>query len=201
MYEYIIGTIVKVTPRYIVVERDQMGYLVFVANPFRYQVDLERQQKIYLHQAVRETEIMLYGFVDEAEKQLFLKLLNVSGIGPKSALAILASEDHSGLINAIEQEDDGYLTNFPGIGKKTAKQIILDLKGKLNDLDQTKLVGQQGIELTTTEQPYLQEAIEALTALGYTKTEIKRVAKKLENYTGDSTDAYLRQGLRLIMKK
>lgn len=110
-------------------------------------------------------------------------------------------KNHSGLINAIEQEDDGYLTNFPGIGKKTAKQIILDLKGKLNDLDQTKLVGQQGIELTTTEQPYLQEAIEALTALGYTKTEIKRVAKKLGNYTGDSTDAYLRQGLRLIMKK
>ncbi len=109
-----------------------------------------------------------------------MKLLNVSGIGPKSALAILASEDHSGLINAIEQEDDGYLTNFPGIGKKTAKQIILDLKGKLNDLDQTKLVGQQGIELTT---------------------KIKRVAKKLETYTGDSTDAYLRQGLRLIMKK
>lgn len=144
---------------------------------------------------------MLYGFVDEAEKQLFLKLLNVSGIGPKSALAILASEDHSGLINAIEQEDDGYLTNFPGIGKKTAKQIILDLKGKLNDLDQTKLVGQQGIELTTTEQPYLQEAVEVLSALGYTKTEIKRVAKKLETYTGASTDAYLRQGLRLIMKK
>lgn len=201
MYEYIIGTIVKVTPRYIVVESGQMGYLVFVANPFRYQVDFNRQQKIYLHQAVRETEIMLYGFVDEAEKQLFLKLLNVSGIGPKSALAILASEDHSGLINAIEQEDDGYLTNFPGIGKKTAKQIILDLKGKLNDLDQTKLVGQQGIELTTTEQPYLQEAIEALSALGYTKTEIKRVAKKLETYAGDSTDAYLRQGLRLIMKK
>ena len=201
MYEYIIGTIVKVTPRYIVVESGQMGYLVFVANPFRYQVDLNRQQKIYLHQAVRETEIMLYGFVDEAEKQLFLKLLNVSGIGPKSALAILASEDHSGLINAIEQEDDGYLTNFPGIGKKTAKQIILDLKGKLNDLDQTKLVGQQGIELTTTEQPYLQEAIEALSASGYTKTEIKRVAKKLETYAGDSTDAYLRQGLRLIMKK
>ena len=201
MYEYIIGTIVKVTPRYIVVESGQMGYLVFVANPFRYQVDLNRQQKIYLHQAVRETEIMLYGFVDEAEKQLFLKLLNVSGIGPKSALAILASEDHSGLINAIEQEDDGYLTNFPGIGKKTAKQNILDLKGKLNDLDQTKLVGQQGIELTTTEQPYLQEAIEALSALGYTKTEIKRVAKKLETYAGDSTDAYLRQGLRLIMKK
>ena len=201
MYEYIIGKIVKITPRYLVLECNGIGYLIYVANPFRYQVDQVAEQKIYVHQAVREQEMTLYGFYDEAEKQLFLKLLNVSGIGPKSALAILASEDHSGLINAIEQEDDGYLTNFPGIGKKTAKQIILDLKGKLNDLDQTKLIGQQGIELTTTEQPYLQEAIEALSALGYTKTEIKRVAKKLETYTGDSTDAYLRQGLRLIMKK
>ena len=79
MYEYIIGTIVKVTPRYIVVESGQMGYLVFVANPFRYQVDLDRQQKIYLHQAVRETEIMLYGFVDEAEKPTFLEIIECFG--------------------------------------------------------------------------------------------------------------------------
>lgn len=190
-----------VTPRYIVVESGGIGYLIYVANPFKYTVDTLKQQKIYVYQAVRETEIMLYGFYDEAEKQLFLKMLSVSGIGPKSALAVLASEDHQGFINAIEQEDDGYLTNFPGIGKKTAKQIILDLKGKLSDLTKVEMLGQQGMDLTQKTSPYLLEAIEALTALGYTKTEIKRVSKKLEKYDGNSTDDYLRQGLRLIMKK
>lgn len=190
-----------VTPRYIVVESDGIGYLIYVANPFKYTVDTLKQQKIYVYQAVRETEIMLYGFYDETEKQLFLKMLSVSGIGPKSALAVLASEDHQGFINAIEQEDDGYLTNFPGIGKKTAKQIILDLKGKLSDLTKVEMLGQQGMDLTQKTSPYLLEAIEALTALGYTKTEIKRVSKKLEKYDGNSTDDYLRQGLRLIMKK
>ncbi|KRL84274.1 Holliday junction branch migration protein RuvA [Ligilactobacillus apodemi] len=201
MYEYIIGNVVTVTPRYIVVESGGIGYLIYVANPFKYTVDTLKQQKIYVYQAVRETEIMLYGFYDEAEKQLFLKMLSVSGIGPKSALAVLASEDHQGFINAIEQEDDGYLTNFPGIGKKTAKQIILDLKGKLSDLTKVEMLGQQGMDLTQKTSPYLLEAIEALTALGYTKTEIKRVSKKLEKYDGNSTDDYLRQGLRLIMKK
>lgn len=190
-----------VTPRYIVVESGGIGYLIYVANPFKYTVDTLKQQKIYVYQAVRETEIMLYGFYDETEKQLFLKMLSVSGIGPKSALAVLASEDHQGFINAIEQEDDGYLTNFPGIGKKTAKQIILDLKGKLSDLTKVEMLGQQGMDLTQKTSPYLLEAIEALTALGYTKTEIKRVSKKLEKYDGNSTDDYLRQGLRLIMKK
>lgn len=190
-----------VTPRYIVVESGGIGYLIYVANPFKYTVDTLKQQKIYVYQAVRETEIMLYGFYDEAEKQLFLKMLSVSGIGPKSALAVLASEDHQGFINAIEQEDDGYLTNFPGIGKKTAKQIILDLKGKLSALTKVEMLGQQGMDLTQKTSPYLLEAIEALTALGYTKTEIKRVSKKLEKYDGNSTDDYLRQGLRLIMKK
>ena len=201
MYEYIIGNVVTVTPRYIVVESGGIGYLIYVANPFKYTVDTLKQQKIYVYQAVRETEIMLYGFYDEAEKQLFLKMLSVSGIGPKSALAVLASEDHQGFINAIEQEDDGYLTNFPGIGKKTAKQIILDLKGKLSALTKVEMLGQQGMDLTQKTSPYLLEAIEALTALGYTKTEIKRVSKKLEKYDGNSTDDYLRQGLRLIMKK
>lgn len=200
MYEYIIGTVVSVTPRYIVVETGQIGYLIYVANPFRYG-EGTKQVKIYLHQVLRENEVMLYGFVDATEKQLFLKLLSVSGIGPKSALAILANEDHSGLVSAIDQEDVGYLTSFPGIGQKTAKQIVLDLKDKLNDLATEALIGQQTITLTEKQDPYLDEALEALSALGYTKTEIKKVTKKLKDYKGDSTDAYLRQALRLIIKK
>ncbi|SEM53461.1 Holliday junction DNA helicase subunit RuvA [Ligilactobacillus sp. WC1T17] len=201
MYEYLIGAVVDVTPQYIVVENNQLGYLIYTANPYRFTADPNKKEKIYLEQIVRENEITLYGFRSAKEKKLFLKLLEVSGIGPKSALAILANEDHQGFVLAVNNEDDGYLTKFPGIGKKTAKQIILDLKGKLTDLDSPEaLIGQQGLTLTATADPYQKEAVAALLALGYTKQEVKRVAKKLQDYTADSTDGYLRYALKMMMK-
>lgn len=203
MYEYLIGTITQVFPAYIVVENNGIGYLINVANPFRFKSDETKQEKIYLHQIVRENEIALYGFSDFNEKQLFLKLISVSGIGPKSALAILANEDHNGFVSAVNNDDDAYLTKFPGIGKKTAKQIILDLKGKLGGLESGKpLKGQQDLEIVAEQtSPYLKEALEALLALGYTKTEVKKTGRKLLDFKGDSTDEYLRKALRLMMNK
>ena len=203
MYEYLIGTITQVFPAYIVVENNGIGYLINVANPFRFKSDETKQEKIYLHQIVRENEIVLYGFSDFNEKQLFLKLISVSGIGPKSALAILSNEDHNGFVSAVNNDDDAYLTKFPGIGKKTAKQIILDLKGKLGGLESGKpLKGQQDLEIVAEQtSPYLKEALEALLALGYTKTEVKKTGRKLLDFKGDSTDEYLRQALRLMMNK
>ncbi|AEN78674.1 Holliday junction branch migration protein RuvA [Ligilactobacillus ruminis] len=203
MYEYLIGTITQVFPAYIVVENNGIGYLINVANPFRFKSDETKKEKIYLHQIVRENEIVLYGFSDFNEKQLFLKLISVSGIGPKSALAILANEDHNGFVSAVNNDDDAYLTKFPGIGKKTAKQIILDLKGKLGGLESGKpLKGQQDLEIVAEQtSPYLKEALEALLALGYTKTEVKKTGRKLLDFKGDSTDEYLRQALRLMMNK
>lgn len=200
MYEYLRGVITEVTPYYIVVDVNGVGYQVYVANPFKYEEDEHAEQKAFVYQAVRDNDISLYGFKNSSEKQLFLKLLDVSGIGPKSALAILANDDNRGLINAINSDDDGYLTKFPGIGKKTAKQIILDLKGKLSDVDSDMLTGQDNLDLDlNASSPYLKESLEALRALGYTKTEVKRISKKLEKYDGKSTDDYLRQGLRLLM--
>ena len=176
MYEYLIGTITQVFPAYIVVENNGIGYLINVANPFRFKSDETKQEKIYLHQIVR---------------------------GPKSALAILANEDHNGFVSAVNNDDDAYLTKFPGIGKKTAKQIILDLKGKLGGLESGKpLKGQQDLEIVAEQtSPYLKEALEALLALGYTKTEVKKTGRKLLDFKGDSTDEYLRQALRLMMNK
>lgn len=200
MYEYLRGVITEVTPYYIVVDVNGVGYQVYVANPFKYEEDEHAEQKVFVYQAVRDNDISLYGFKNSSEKQLFLKLLDVSGIGPKSGLAILANDDNRGLINAINSDDDGYLTKFPGIGKKTAKQIILDLKGKLSDVDSDMLTGQDNLDLDlNASSPYLKESLEALRALGYTKTEVKRISKKLEKYDGKSTDDYLRQGLRLLM--
>ncbi|EJF00717.1 Holliday junction branch migration protein RuvA [Liquorilactobacillus mali] len=202
MYEYFEGLITTVTPYYIVVEIQGVGYQVYVANPFRYHVDLKKQKRVYIYQAVRENAITLYGFWNLAEKNLFLKLLNVSGIGPKSALAILANDNHLGLVEAINGENVVYLTKFPGVGKKTAQQIVLDLKGKLDDLsEQSDFAGQQSLEFKDdgVSNGNLTEALAALDALGYTKTETRKITKQLKQIDADSTDDYLRAALKLLM--
>lgn len=193
MYEYLVGQITEVTPTHVVLEVNGVGYLIQTANPYRFQVDAETSIRIYVHQAIRETEVSLFGFVDQAEKRLFLKLLNVSGIGPKSALAILANEDHDGLVNAIETNDITFLTKFPGIGKKTAQQIVLDLAGKLADLGIDPVAE---APVNASDNGALDDALAALTALGYSSREVKHVANKLANLEQLTTDQYLSAALR-----
>ncbi|MGX7030577.1 Holliday junction branch migration protein RuvA [Vagococcus zengguangii] len=205
MYEYMKGQVTFVSPYYIVLEVGGIGYQLAVANPFRYNTET-KETLIYIYQAVREDAINLFGFNQYEEKQLFMKLISVSGIGPKSALAIMAGEDHVGLVKAIESDDFKYLTKFPGVGKKTAQQMILDLKGKLDDLVISELKGDEqisllDIDLDGSNNRYLEEAIEALLALGYSQKELARIEKELKSLNLDSTDAYLRQGLSLLMKK
>ncbi len=121
MYEYFKGIISKITAKYIVLEVNSIGYILHVANPMLTQV-IHQEAKVYVHQVVREDAELLYGFATEEEKQLFLSLISVSGIGPVSALAIIAADDNVGLVQAIEQKNITYLTKFPKIGKKTASR-------------------------------------------------------------------------------
>ncbi|KPG70479.1 Holliday junction branch migration protein RuvA [Enterococcus sp. RIT-PI-f] len=196
MYEYIIGKVTDIFPAYIVVESYGIGYQIAFGNPYAFSGKLNQEVKIYLHQVIREDAHSLYGFSTIEGKQLFLKLISVSGIGPKSALAIMANDDHAGLITAVENEDVTYLIKFPGVGKKTAQQMVLDLKGKL-----AELVGETAILPVTVATTALEEALEALKALGYSDKEIKKVEKQLATNITKSTDEYLREALRLMMKK
>ena len=131
MYEYFKGILSKITAKYIVVEVGQIGYILHVANPYAYSGQLNQEIQVFVHQVIREDAQLLYGFGTEDEKQLFLNLISVSGIGPVSALAIIAADDNAGLVQAIEQKNITYLTKFPKIGKKTAQQMVLDLEGKV----------------------------------------------------------------------
>lgn len=203
MYEYIIGVVTAIQPAYIVLETNGIGYLVYMANPYRLTDYLNKEVKVYIHQAVREDAQLLYGFRLEEEKRLYLRLIQVSGIGPKSGLAIMANEDHSGFIQAIEEEDIKFLMKFPGVGKKTASQLVLDLKGKLTDLA-TGTIGTTTLDLTVEKETMhagLYDAIEALAALGYSKRDITRIEPALEAMEASSTDTYLRAALTLLMKR
>ncbi|MDN6616913.1 MAG: Holliday junction branch migration protein RuvA [Enterococcus sp.] len=197
MYEYITGRLTFISPRYVVLDVNGIGYQIALGNPYRYSSKMEQSETIYVQQIIREDAHLLYGFETLAEKELFLRLLSVSGIGPKSGLAIMANEDHQGLIQAIEAGDVTYLTKFPGVGKKTAQQMVLDLKGKLAELvDDPMSLFYEGNDDTA-----LAEAMEALQALGYSPKEIKKVEKILEKETLQNTDDYLRAALKLMMKK
>ncbi|EAE3588380.1 Holliday junction branch migration protein RuvA [Listeria monocytogenes] len=201
MYDYIKGTVTTITPEYIVVEAGKIGYQIITGNPFSFQQLEGTEAQVFLYQHVREDNISLFGFQTTEERYLFKKLLSVSGIGPKSALAIIASGDVVPLISAIESEDDVYLTKFPSVGKKTARQIILDLKGKLADVVASEIVYvAPENDMVAGLSPQLEEAVLALEALGYSTRELKKVIPKLAKEEDLTSDAYIKLALQLMTK-
>lgn len=195
MYEYLNGELAHILPTAIVVDVYGVGYQVVFANPYRLQDSLKKQIKVLVQQVVREDSITLYGFISSEERELFQRLISVSGIGPKSAMSILANDDTEGFVNAVENGNVTYLTKFPGVGKKTAQQIILDLKGKFEVLPEeaTKAV-------VSTNQATLEEAKEALLGLGYSAKEITKIWKSLEAAAPSTTQEALKVAFKLLMK-
>ncbi len=177
MFNYIKGKITIVNGDYIVIENNSIGFQLKTANPFLFNVGEDTIVYTYLH--VREEIFELYGFKTIEEKQLFLQLISVKGLGPKGALAILASGKIAEVIEAINQGNTKFLQTFPGIGVKASQQIILDLHGKLN-FDQS---------LSNNTHPKIANICEALKSLGYKSNEIKSVIPLLEkNITSSESD-------------
>ena len=164
---------------------NNVGFEVKTPNPYDYKLD--DIEKVYIHHYVREDAIFLYGFKTNDQKKLFIKLLSVKGIGPKSAVAILATGNVDDVIGAIEIGNVKFLCKFPGIGPKASQQIILDLKGKLN-LEVERIVLSTNID----------EVEEALQSLGYRAKEIKRVIKDLDG--SKPTNQLLKEALAKMLK-
>ncbi|UII55017.1 Holliday junction branch migration protein RuvA [Cytobacillus spongiae] len=202
MYDFIKGKVYFVGPEYIAIENNGIGYQILTPNPFIYSKDYQQDIHIYTYHYVREDAMALYGFHSREEKTLFTKLLNVSGIGPKGALAILASGNPEQVVQAIENEDEAFLVKFPGVGKKTARQMILDLKGKLQDLVPDffpNLFHPEKGAHEESDNHDLEEATLALKALGYSEREIKKIIPELmkEKLT---TDQYIKKALQKLLK-
>ena len=187
MYSYIKGLIVGITNNSIVVDNHGIGYMIYVANPYRFQRN--KDMLIYVYQQVKEDGILLFGFASQEEKELFMKLISVKGIGCKTAIGMLAVGDIEGIIQAIETKNIPYLKKIPGIGPKAAQQIILDLQGKFNVIN-------QGLFSSSQE---LEEASEVLVALGYKQQEVDKVMSLLANEQMD-TNAYVKKALSMLVK-
>lgn len=183
MYAYIKGIVSEIESNYIVLDNNGVGYLIYTANPYSFEENQE--YLIYLYQYVREDEISLYGFKTKEEEDLFLKLIGVKGLGCKMALPMIAAGSTSGIIDAIERENILYLKKFPKIGDKVARQIILDLKGKL--VANNENVSNDFDELT-----------EALKGLGYKVSDINKVIKQIN--PGDEIEVQIKEALKLLLK-
>lgn len=185
MFDYIKGIITDIKSNSIVVENNGIGYLVYVANPYSFELD--KESKVYIYQQITEDSNNLYGFKSLDEKDLFLKLISVKGLGCKMALPILAVGSIEGIKDAIERENILYIKKFPKIGDKLAKQIILDLKGKLG---YTAI----GSSITETES----ELRDVLLGLGYKDKEISPVLVRVDNTL--SIEDQVKEALKLLLK-
>lgn len=183
MYGYIKGFVKDIESDYIVLDNNGVGYLIYTASPYSFEMD--KEYTVYLYQHVREDEISLYGFKTIDEKKLFLRLTSVKGVGCKMALPMLALGSTDGIIDAIERENILYLKKFPKIGDKVARQIILDLKGKLAKSD----------EVSTKVSD---ELIEALKSLGYKQTDINKVVKNVDSTL--DIEVQIKEALKLLLK-
>ena len=182
MYAYLNGIIKDIESNYIVLDINGIGYLIYVANPYYYQI--ENSYKVYTYTHIREDEFSLYGFKSKEELDLFLKLISVKGLGPKMALPILATGSIEGIMDAIDSENILYLKKFPKIGDKVARQIILDLKGKLAK--------------TVTNNNVNEELTEALLALGYKNNDIKKVVASIDSNL--TIENQIKEALKLLLK-
>jgi len=193
MYAYLQGQLTQILPTHVVMDIRGVGYECHTPNPYRLQKFLNKETKLFTQLIVREDAHTLYGFVSAEEKSLFLSLNKVTGIGPKSALAILATSSPDEIRRAIEEENEAYLIKFPGIGKKTARQIILDLKGKLVITDESALFEE------FTDSGAVAEALLALEALGYSKRELTKVEKILKAEKIEQVDDNIKRGLQILV--
>lgn len=196
MYDYIKGKLSRITAKYIVVEAGGLGYIINVANPYSFSDQMNQEVTIYVHQVIRDDAHLLFGFHSEDEKDVFLNLISVSGIGPMTALAIVAVDDNEGLVNAIDTSDIKYLMKFPKIGKKTAQQMVLDLAGKFVEAPETNGKAAKAKPAGNQE---LDDAMEALLALGYKASELKKIRAFFEG-TNETADKYISSSLKMLMK-
>lgn len=199
MIEFIVGTIDYVEDTYVAVEQGGIGYQVFVSHPEHFAE--QENVRLYTHQVVREDLLHLYGFLSREERDLFRLLLDVSGIGPKAGLAIMATHSPQQFVQAIQQENLKILTQIPGIGKKTAQRMILELRDKLAKTSQFATV--DSLPVSAEERAVSQDVIAALVGLGYNEGEAQTFVQTVaqEPDAPQTIEDWIKRALQVAMNQ
>lgn len=185
MIGYIKGKLLIKKPNYLLIEAGGIGYFINIPLSTYYKLEEKKEAELYIHTKIRDDQINLYGFYDLTEKEIFEKLITISGVGPKTALALLSGLSIEELYQIMQTQDVKKLCKIPGIGNKTAQRILLEIRDKI-----------QKIMPNVPEQIHLNEdvkkdLISALVNLGYTTREAEDVAIKVLNKNDNSDISYL----------
>jgi len=197
MIAYVRGTIFSKNPQSVVVDIHGIGYQIFIPLSTFYQLpDETKTVSLYVYTHVREDILQLFGFQTEMEKQVFLLLISVSGIGPKVALNILSGMGFEELLSAIVREDSEKISSIPGVGKKTSQRIILELKEKASKIAEGIEVAPEA-KLEIRDREIYEDALSALINLGYpSKAAKKAIEAALRNGHEMNIETLLKEALR-----
>ncbi len=203
MISFIRGLVADTTENAVILENNGIGYEIFMTGSSIEQVScIDGEVKIHTYFQVREDAMQLYGFLSKDDLEMFRLLLNVNGIGPKAALGVLAGLTADELRFAVLSDDIKTISKAPGIGKKTAQKLILELKDKLKleDAFEKKLAHEQ--EAASVSGFLIhdgrQEAAEALIALGYSSTDAMKAVRKVTDVSPDDVEALLKAALKQL---
>ncbi len=202
MYAYVNGIVADVWEDGCVIDVNDIGYNVKISgSTFTKLPGIGERVKLYTYTSVREDALQLFGFLSRNELEMFKKLITVNGIGPKGGLALLSVMDADDLRFAIISQDVKAISSAPGIGKKTAERVILDLKDKL-DIDagmiQREMDGYAGVTAKNLENPQIKEAVEALVALGYGQSEASKAVSRVDGADLMESGALLKAALKKL---
>jgi Holliday junction DNA helicase RuvA len=194
MIAHLRGKLISKHPNQAIVEAGGVGYDVVISVPtFSELPALNVEVSFFIHTHVREDALALFGFLRAGEKQLFEKLLSVSGIGPKLAITILSGMPAEAMIAAIKGNNVASLTRIPGIGKKTAERMVLELRDKLDSFSVSA-------EVAAAATPVEEDVISALVNLGYQRPLAEKALAKLGNVSGESFDTLFRKAMAALAK-
>lgn len=196
MISYIKGLVESVESDRIIIENNEIGYNIFMPQTSLEMIGVGEKLKIYTYFSVREDAMQLYGFLSKDELELFKKLINVSGVGPKGGLAIISACPGDSLQMAIISGDAKMISKAQGIGAKTAQKIIIELKDKI---DLNEMISKNGTESVNINSTVQSDVLEALSSLGYSKTDAFNAVKKA-NITEDmNVEVALKEALKNIL--
>jgi Holliday junction DNA helicase RuvA len=194
MIAHLRGRLISKHPNQAIVEAGGVGYDITISVPtFSELPTLNAEVSFFIHTHVREDALALFGFLRAQEKQLFEKLLSVSGIGPKLAITILSGMPADTMVAAIKGNNVGALTRIPGIGKKTAERMVLELRDKLDAFA-------IAAEAATVVSPVEEDVISALVNLGYQRAMAEKALAKMANIPGESFDGLFRKAMAALAK-
>ena len=203
MIGYIRGILEEADEQSVIIDNHGIGYRIFVpSSSFSGALPIGKEVKIYTYLSVKEDAMQLYGFLTRDDLRMFRMLLGVNGIGPKAGLGILSALTADELRFAVLADDAASIAKAPGIGKKTAQKLILELKDKLNleDAFEQKLANQAAGDISAADTgSQVQEAVQALTALGYPGTDALRAVKKVEGAESMTVEEILKAALKKMI--